>query len=66
MRKHRERTEAEITDILERTAWGEISYKSAILRLRWDYSQLVIELERRGLRTTKGAPVPDEQSADST
>ena len=30
----REKTEKEIADILKRTARGEISYKSAMLRLR--------------------------------
>ena len=34
MRKQREKTEEEITGILERTARSEIIYKSAMLRLR--------------------------------
>ncbi len=61
MTKQREKTEAEVTEILERLARGEITYISAQRRLRWGYSQLIIELEQRGLRTTKGAPVADEQ-----
>ena len=58
MRKQREKTEEEIAEILERLTRGEITYKSAMLRLRWGYSQLIIELERRGLRTKGGAAAP--------
>ena len=65
MTKQREKTEEEITDILERTARGEITYPSAMLRPRWGYSQLVIELERRGLGgvrnvRAKGTPAAPE------
>ena len=71
MAHRRERTADEITDILERTARGELSYKSAMRSLSWGYSRLVVELERRGLGgvrnlRAKGPPaVPAERRTPS-